>query len=243
MSRAQRRRGRRRPRARRAQARPRSARARRISWVTVAIPLIVVASVGLLAYMVWQRGGEEDSGGGAAAALAAEADASSDLPGEFVNLPEIYGGPYEEDAGHVQENVDYEEDQGLPPAGGPHWGAADECPTDPADAPRFCAPVPHGFYTEPWDPESLVHNLEHGDVVVWFNTDDETAIAGLRAFAEDNRDRRLVIARFPEMDEETVGISAWSRRLTFPAASFDRDALQEFLDTHQCRFDPEGSCE
>ncbi len=241
MSRAQRRKWRRRPRARRAQTRQRSTRARRISWVAVAIPVVVIASIGLLVYMVWQRSGEDGAGKEEAARLA-EADASAGLPGEFVNLPEIYGGPYREDAPHVQENVDYEKDQGLPPAGGPHWASGGDCPSDPADAPAYCAPVPHGFYLVAWDPESLVHNLEHGDVVVWFNTDDEAAIADLRAFAEDNSDRRLVVARFPEMAEETIGITAWSRRLTFPASAFDRAALQEFLDRHECRFDPEGSC-
>ena len=178
------------------------------------------------------------------AAQAAEADASSDLPGEFINLPELYGGPYPETASHVSRAIDYAADQdGLPPAGGPHWGNG-ACPPDPDDAQPFCGPVGAGFYVEPWPAASLVHNMEHGASVIWYNTEDQDIIDDLADFGSANSGDNpfLVVAPFPDMDEETVAITMWSRRLVMSTADYDRDEFQPFFDANNCRFDPEDFC-
>jgi hypothetical protein len=44
------------------------------------------------------------------------------------------------------------------------------------------------------------------------------------------------------MPQETVAITTWSRRDMFPAAELDIERLQQFIDAHYCRFDPEGFC-
>ena len=177
---------------------------------------------------------------GPTTAQRAEADDDPDLPGQHVDLPALYGGPYPDTAQHESEQIDYRA-QGLPPAGGPHWGQG-ACPIDPADAPLYCGPVPAGFYIEPWEAESLVHNMEHAGVVVWYNTDDQGVIDDLRELAQENSDLSLVVAPFPEMEEETIAITAWSRRDKFPTSEYDRARLQEFFDAHACRFDPEELC-
>ena len=187
-----------------------------------------------------------DTNPGFTAAQAAEADASSDLPGEFINLPAIYGNGqgYSETASHVTRAVDYAADQdGLPPAGGPHWGNG-ACPNDPDDAQPFCGPVPSGFYEAPWPPESLVHNMEHGATIIWYNTDDQGIIDDLADFGNDNSGVSpfLVVTSFPDMEEETVAITMWSRRLVISTADYDRDLLQDFFDQNNCRFDPEDFC-
>lgn len=176
----------------------------------------------------------------------AEADDDPSLPGEFVDLVAIYGGPYGSPDGphtapHVLRSIDYEDDQGLPPAGGAHWGSG-ACSNDPDTSPRFCGPVPPGFYQSAWDAESLVHNMEHAGVIVWYNTTDETIIDDLRAFGQDNSVALFVVTFYPEMDEETVAITTWSRRLVMTVSDYDRDGLQEFFDVHACRFDPESFC-
>ena len=53
----------------------------------------------------------------------AEADADPTLPGQYVDLPVLYGGPYPDTAQHVNGDVDFRS-QGLPPTGGPHWGSS-----------------------------------------------------------------------------------------------------------------------
>lgn len=181
-----------------------------------------------------------------AAVKTVEADGDPSLPGEYVDLPEIYGASYAGDpntARHVQEPVDYSV-QGLPPVGGPHWGSA-VCGQDPSSSPPLCGPAPWGIYREPWPAETLVHNMEHAGVIIWYNTADQDVIDELETFAaeqlEDNS-LLLVLAPYPDMAVETVAITIWGRRDTMPASELDLDRLQEFIDVLYCRFDPEGFC-
>lgn len=206
----------------------------------IAVVLGVAVVVGLIAYLIWQQ--SKPASTAQAAAVAAEADASPSLPGEFVNLPEIYDGPYPDHSPHVTRDVDFVADGNTnPPAGGPMWGSSG-C-TDSADtSPDFCGPAPWGFFTTPWSAETVNHNLEHSGVAAWYNTSDQEIIDDLREFALDNRRGFLVVSPFPDMEEETVVIVSWSRRLVMPVSEYDRDQLQEFFDVHECRFNPEGIC-
>lgn len=218
-----------------------------IPWIPIGIVFGLVAVVGLVGYLIWQA--NKPAGVANAEARRIEADANPDLPGEFVNLPKIYKVEgYSKTASHVQTDVDYEGDQGLPPVGGPHWGTGGGCPPDPATAPPFCGPVPAGFYDDPndaWPAESLVHNMEHAGVVVWYNTDDQKVIDDLQDFAHDNgrgRSGNDVTAYFPDLPKDTVAITGWSRRLIMPVSKYDRDALKTFYNKYECHFDPENLC-
>lgn len=233
-------------RSRRTPAAPAGGGGFRIPLLPIAVVLGVAVVAGLMGYLIWQQTKPVGESG----AVKVEADANPDLPGEFVNLPEIYGddsgpasyGGSPPTAPHVTRDVDYEEDgQGLPPTGGPHWGSG-RCSTDLDSSTAFCGPVPEGFYREPWDAESLIHNMEHTGIVVWFNTTDQEILDDLLEFAEDNNRRFLVVSSYPDMEEETVAITGWSRRLIMSVDDYDRDQLQDFLDVHECRFDPEGFC-
>ena len=178
------------------------------------------------------------------AAVLAEADDDPSLPGEYVDLPAIYGGPYPASAQHVTRDVDYVAERvGSPPVGGPHWGRS-ACGTDPVAAPPLCGPAPWGVYHAPWRPETLVHNMEHAGVVIWYNTADRDTIESLEDFAVEqlNADRQLVLVPYPDMADDTVAITTWSRRDMFPAEDLTIERLQAFLDAHYCRFDPEGFC-
>lgn len=184
-----------------------------------------------------------------ARAIVAEADDDPSLPGEYIDLPAIYGAPYPygPPPPHQDGPIDYSA-QGLPPAGGLHWGPSagwtGPCPEAPASAPLNCGPVPWGIYREPWHAESLVHNLEHAGFVIWYNTNDQAIVARLEAFAQDQLTNGilLVLAPYADMDAENVAITVWSRRDIVPAGDFDEQQFQEFIDTLNCRFDPEGFC-
>ena len=174
-----------------------------------------------------------------------EADDDPSLPGEYVDLPAIYGGHYGDQPGtasHVSYAIDYSP-QGLPPAGGPHWGSG-PCGDKPSEAPLLCGPVVWGIYREPWPAESLVHNLEHAGVVIWYNTSDQGVIDRLESYASAklDADTRLVLAPYPDMAAETVAITVWSRRDTMPASELDTARLDDFIDVLYCRFDPERFC-
>lgn len=178
----------------------------------------------------------------------AEADDDPSLPGEYVNLPAIYGGYYgnpngTNTAAHIHELIDYQP-QGLPPAGGPHWGSR-VCPADPAEAPLYCGPVPWGIYSEPWHAESLVHNMEHAGFVIWYNTTDQSVIDEVTTFAtaQLRNGTLLVLTPYPDMEPETIAITVWSRRDRFPAGDYDPVRLRHFIDVLRCRFDPEQLCQ
>ena len=58
-------------------------------------------------------------------------------------------------ARHIPIGSTYRHYDSSPPTSGPHW-------------PIFADP---GFYTVELPPEELVHNLEHGQIVVWYDPD------------------------------------------------------------------------
>jgi hypothetical protein len=177
-----------------------------------------------------------------------EADDDPNLPGEYIDLPAIYGGYYGNGEGintaaHRRGPIDYGV-QGLPPAGGPHWGSS-VCPDLPTLAPPDCGPVPWGIYREPWPAESLVHNMEHAGVIIWYRTDDQDVIDDLERFAQEELRLGvlLVLTPYPDMEEDRIAITVWSRRDEFSAKKLDRKRLQHFIDVLYCRFDPEEFCQ
>jgi len=229
-------------RSRRSAVRAPGAGGRRLPIVPIVTVVGVAAVVGLIAYLIWQIG--QPSSSRLEGAAEVEGDAAPDLPGEHVDLQGIYDGFYgntegNSTANHVSVPVDYSE-QGLPPTGGPHWGSG-PCGEDPADAAPFCGPAPWGVYRVSWETETLVHNLEHGGAVVWYNTTDQAIIDELEALTTDhlNDGDIVVMAPYPEMDEETIAVTSWARRDVMTVAEYTRDRVDEFLDVHVCRFNPE----
>ena len=217
----------------------------RLSWLVVFLA-VGVGLAALVAYLIWQQSQAPSSRLDDDRQVEENADPA--LPGEWVNLPEIYANGsdlahYGETPGtapHVTRDVDYS-DQGLPPAGGPHWGSS-ACGGNPDEAPAFCGPVAPGIYSQPWPAESLIHTMEHAGVVIWYNTDDEAVVDQLADFARDNSDKNLVLTPYFEMEEEHIAITVWSRRDMFPVSEYDNDRLDDFLDELYCVFDPEDFC-
>ncbi len=92
----------------------------------------------------------------------------------------------------------------APPAFGPHWNEFGVAP----------APMDRKFYTDDDRPEleSLVHNLEHGYTVVWYDetvAEDEDALNELRAVAKkfpgtDNYRYKFIAAPWTSEDEDEV---------------------------------------
>ncbi len=214
--------------------RRRARRGRGIPWLLVAA-VGGVAVVAIIAVVAIQGGGSTNP-----SATEAEADADLTLPGDYVNLPEIYGGAYSATAGHVSIDVDYVADGNSdPPTGGPHWSG--DCGSDPSEAPAFCGPAPWGIYREPWEPETLVHNMEHGGLVVWYNTTNQDVIEEIEELVEDRLGDGdiLVMAPYPEMDEEQIAITSWSRIDSFAVSEYTKERVERFIDVHERRFNPE----
>ena len=191
-------------------------------------------------------------GGGVVAALVAafvlfgggsDGSQSTALPGEYVDIPEIYGGPYPETAGHVATAIDYDAvGNSNPPTGGPHWSGS--CGEDPTEAPAICGPAPWGVFREPWAPQTLVHNMEHAGVVVWYNTGDQDIIDSLEALVTDRlrSDANLVVMTpYAGMEDDTIALTSWTRIDKFSITEYTDERAGAFIDTHVRRFNPEGS--
>jgi hypothetical protein len=232
-----------------------SGRGLRVPWIPIAVLLGIVAVVAVVAWLVIQAG--KPAGDRFASAAKIEADQAAGLPGQYVNLPEAWAdgstpAHYGASSGpntnsHVTHDVDYSKEvtanaaNGLPPAGGPHWGAT-TCGSDPATAPAFCGPVPWGIYRVPWPASSLVHNMEHAGVVVWYNT----ANIDIRNKIEAEATKRLkagnlvVVTPYPDLPPDTIAMTAWARRDVFAASEYTDSRLDTFIKTFACRFNPEN---
>jgi uncharacterized protein DUF3105 len=61
---------------------------------------------------------------------------------------------------HIPEGSQHEPYNSSPPTNGPH----------------YASPAQTGFYTSALPPEQLVHNLEHGQVIIWYAPDAPDAV-------------------------------------------------------------------
>jgi hypothetical protein len=98
--------------------------------------------------------------------------------------------------------------------------------------------------------EAIPHILEHAGVFVGYNCADgdqqcQDVVAKLTDLVNDridNHDDRVVMANDPDLPVGTIGLSAWTRVLNMKASDYDENAVEDFIGTHACRFDPEGFC-
>lgn len=114
----------------------------------------------------------------------------------------------------VGQQVEYPE---SPPAFGEHWNEAGVAP----------APFSKKFYTEDDRPEleSLVHNLEHGYTILWYDetiADDDAAVEEIegitRKFGDENFRDKIIAAPWLKSDEtgakfpegQHVAMTHWS---------------------------------
>ena len=88
----------------------------------------------------------------------------------------------------------------------------------------------------------MLHNMEHGGTIIWYNTTDQEVIEDLEDFAQSNRNKLIVVTPNQEMEEEQVAITIWSRIGLIPASEYSRQFIDDFMDDWYCKFDPEGFC-
>ena len=119
----------------------RKAAARRRNIITIAITVVVAAVVGAAVFFQRQEDANSNIGGSIASAGCDDIETFEEAEGE-------------DSRGHVEEGQDIQYESN-PPTFGPHFGT-----TSPA-----------GFFDEPVVEEILVHNLEHGQIVIHYNPD------------------------------------------------------------------------
>lgn len=171
-------------------------------------------------------------GSSAAGGSSAGAGAGGSLPGTGpCNAVLLASEPTS--AVHLEQCLEIEYSTN-PPSGGDHYG-------DWAAFQTYSFPVPHG---------NLVHSLEHGAVVFWYNCPEgcDGEVAEVEAFigarpadvscAGRGAERRAILTPSPTLGSRWAA-SAWGFALT--ADCFDAAAFEDFYADHYGRA-PEDLC-
>lgn len=112
----------------------------------------------------------------------------------------------------------------------------------PTSGPHAANAAPFRIFTQPVGKEFLVHSMEHGAVVIWYNTANIGVVQRLTALTESNlqRGKLVILTPYPGMEPETVALTAWTRIDKFPTDQLDLERVQLFINIHERRFNPEG---
>ncbi len=104
-------------------------------------------------------------------------------------------------------------------------------PTSGAHAPSW---VQCGIYTEPIQDEFQVHNLEHGFVLLQYNTEDSALITESTSVAQalDGWPNYFIVAPYPEM-EHTIALTAWG--VTEYMETVDPSDIEAFVNAYRGR--------
>jgi hypothetical protein len=110
----------------------------------------------------------------------------------------------------------------------------------PTSGPHADFPVKWGAYAEPQEQYRLVHNLEHGGVVIQYGADVSHDVVGRLLAWYGGDPNAIVIAPLPELADK-IAVTAWTRLLT--CDGFDEPTFTEFRDAYRYqgpeRFPPE----
>ena len=112
----------------------------------------------------------------------------------------------------------------------------------PTSGPHTASPMPFKVLENPAPKENLLHNMEHGGVVVWYNTQNQEVIDQLASIVNDELGRRrlVVMSAYTGMEPETIALTGWTRLDKFSAGDLERKRVTDFIEEHQRRFNPEG---
>jgi hypothetical protein len=135
-----------------------------------------------------------------------------------------------EGATHVEltENPTY---QNVPATSGPHWNAG-----------NGVAPLSWRVYTNPVPEPAAIHNLEHGGIVIWYqSTASDDDVAALTQFVQQQlqtTDFKFLLSPWVGTDfGYPIAVTAWDWVLYLDTA--DIDQIRTFRDDHPISDAPE----
>jgi hypothetical protein len=223
-------------------SRPTAGRRREpFNWTPILAFLGVLAITAVVVYAVVETGSDEASQPGWEKAML---DDSKSLPG-------VYYSPHPGPDGQIGTDDDRQ-----------HFANGTDIPictaeqlaqnkiTDPlcyqsnppTSGPHNQSPASFSVLQNPAPKENLVHSMEHGAVIVWYNTDNQDAIKQLTDIVNGEIDRRrlVVMSRYTGMEPDTIALTAWTRLDKFPVSELKKDRIETFIEKHNKRFNPEG---
>ncbi len=142
------------------------------------------------------------------------------------------------DVGHFPDNLDItavvpegyhtvdpdDPNVAIPPTSGRHWDRWASC----------------GFYTEPVPDERIVHNMEHGNIIVSYNLTDQAEIDALKAAYEaiDLTADWGVARPYDGIAEGAVALTTWGV-VDGPMVGVDAARIERFFDAYAGKLGPE----
>jgi hypothetical protein len=121
--------------------------------------------------------------------------------------------------------------QSVPPTSGPHWNLGDGV-----------APIFWGVYTTPQAEPAVVHNLEHGGIVIWYqSTATPGDIQKLTQFTQQQLGTtqfKVILSPWSGKDfGHPIAVTAWDWLLYLDSA--DIDQIRAFQNDHPASDAPE----
>jgi hypothetical protein len=122
--------------------------------------------------------------------------------------------------------------QTFPQAGRDHIGPGEQPDnwnsTPPTSGDHLASPLPPGVYNSEQDMRAMVHNLEHGYVVIVYKGIPDDQVAQLRQFVEARDGAKLVLSPWSGLEDNGVGLVAW-RNLEL-LQRVNMDVVQAFVN-------------
>jgi hypothetical protein len=78
----------------------------------------------------------------------------------------------------------------------------------PSSGPHYQSPAPWGIYEDPIKQTILVHNLEHGGIVIQYGDVGEETVRDIQSFYQDDPNG-LIVAPYPKLGKK-IALTAWN---------------------------------
>lgn len=120
---------------------------------------------------------------------------------------------------HIEQGADHPPYNTNPPTSGPHYSAP-------------LAPIDTGFYDSDIEPEKVVHNLEHGQIVIWYRPDAPRKTIDDIETATEEVPAATVAVPWNDIDApKELVITAWGHLQ--PCVQMSKDVLDHFRELYQ----------
>ena len=105
----------------------------------------------------------------------------------------------------------------IPPSQQPSgWNS-----TPPTSGQHLATPLAPGVYDQEQDERAVVHNLEHGYVVIQYKNIPEDQQQQLREYVRGRSGRKLILAPYSGLQRDGVALTAWQNLQTCERVNLD----------------------
>jgi Protein of unknown function (DUF3105) len=115
---------------------------------------------------------------------------------------------------HIDPNQQPDNWNSTPPTSGDHLGGT----------------IPAGVYDSEQDERAIVHNLEHGYVVIQYKGIPEDQVSQLREFVNERSGSKLILAPWSGLERDGVALTAWRNLETMQRVNLD--VVKAFVDDY-----------